>query len=348
MSSRFVKLVKSARRGRAFSKRFRHSLLGALFLLFILLFGSAWFVWQQERGFSGSYADALWTVLFTLIGQGEFATAPRTILGRVIVFLLSIVGVALFGVIFSEIVQNLMSRKLREMMGMSCCKYRGHIVICGWNNRGDLIVRQLLASGKQVALVTEERPVNLASEVFFVAGNPSEKETLLRGGLDAAAAAIILSDPRFGNDDSRTILTGLVVESINPSVYSVMELHNPDNERYARFARVDDVIYSDELIADITSVCTRYEGISSFIRDIFSVTDKGHSFASLDVSKEFEGKSIKELFGKLREGGLLPIGVIVPPEDEPDAPVARWLSCVDPDENIVVRLPMKAVCIKKD
>lgn len=244
MSSRFVRLVKNARRGRALSKRFRHSLLGAFVLLSVLLFGSAWFVWQQERGFAGSYLDSLWTVLFTLIGQGEFATAPRTVLGRVIVFLLSILGVALFGVVFSEILQSLMSRKLREMMGMSRCGFRGHVVICGWNGRGKAVVRQLLASGKRVSLVALERPAGLSPEVFFAAGNPSERESLIRGGIGAASAAVILSDPRFEDDDSRTILTALAVESANPSVYSVMELHNPENERYARLARVDDITTS--------------------------------------------------------------------------------------------------------
>ena len=130
MSTKFVKIVKNARRGRAFSKKFRLNLLFSLFFLLALLLGSAWLVWKQERGFDGSYIDSLWTVLFTLIGQGEFAAAPRTVLGRVVVFLLSIVGVALFGVVFSEILQRMMSSKLREMMGMSRCKYQGHVLIC--------------------------------------------------------------------------------------------------------------------------------------------------------------------------------------------------------------------------
>lgn len=348
MSSRFVKLVKNARRGRAFSKKFRMSLLSALLFMFALLFGSAWFVWQQERGFSGSYLDSLWTVLFTLIGQGEFATAPRTLLGRVIVFLLSILGVALFGVIFSEVLQGLMSRKLREMMGMSHCKYQGHVVICGWNGRGQPIVRQLLASGRQVALVAPERPSELSPDVFFVAGNSSDKESLARGGIDAASAAIILSDPRFEDDDSRTILTALAVESANPGIYSVMELHDPENERYARLARVDDIIYANGLLADVTAICAQYQGISSFIRDILSTSDDGHSVASLDVPEIFEGKTIGELFEDLSRKGVLPVGVLVPPEGKGDAEVSQWRSQVNPDRESRVTLPMKAVYIKKN
>lgn len=348
MSSRFVRLVKNARRGRALSKRFRHSLLGAFVLLSVLLFGSAWFVWQQERGFAGSYLDSLWTVLFTLIGQGEFATAPRTFSGRIIVFLLSIVGVALFGVVFSEILQRLMSRKLREMMGMSRCGFREHVIVCGWNGRGELVVRQLLASGRQIALVAPERPAGLSPNVFFVAGNPSERESLSRGGIDAATAAIILSDPRFGEDDSRAILTALAVESANPSVYSVMELHNPENERYARLARVDDIIYSDGLLADITAICAHYKGISSFIRDVLSTSDDGYSFALLDVPGAFEGRTTGELFEDLSRRGLLPVGVLLPPEDEPGAEPSRWRSRINPDRALPVTLPMKAVYIRKN
>ena len=269
-------------------------------------------------------------------------------MGRVIVFLLSIFGVALFGVVFAEVLQRLINSRLKEMLGMSSCKYEGHVLICGWNGRGPHLIRQLTASGRQISVVAEERPKDLPheSDIFFVEGNPSERGALLKGGVEKARAAIILWDPRFGEDDSRTILTGLAVESIAPAVYTVMELHNPENERYARYAHVDDILYTDSLIADITGICTHYEGISSFIRDILSTADNGHSFASFDAPAGFSGRTIEELFAHFSAQGMLPIGVIVPPEGAgADVPVADWTSHVNPSSDETVTLPMKVVCI---
>lgn len=348
----FVKTVKNAKRGIKFSKKFSHRLLGASLLFFGLLFGCALLVWWQEKNFTGSYFDSLWSVLFTLIGQGEFASSPKTFGGRIIVFLLSIFGVALFGVVFAEVMQRLINSQLRkmlgEMMGINNCRFEGHVLVCGWNGRGPYLIRELMASGRQVALIAKERPGNLNSEVFFVQGNPSDREALIKGGVEKAQGAIILGDPEYGDDDSHTILTGLAVEAIAPEVYTVIELHDPQNERYARYAHVDDILYTDSLIADITAMCTHNEGISAFVRDILSTADDGHSFASFDAPKNFNGKTVRELFENFKASGSLPIGIITPPEDGQEVPVSEWTSTVNPDLNLKVTLPMKVVCIVKN
>ncbi|MBQ7151156.1 MAG: potassium channel protein [Synergistaceae bacterium] len=348
----FVKTVKNAKRGIKFSKKFSHRLLGASLLFFGLLFGCALLVWWQEKNFTGSYFDSLWSVLFTLIGQGEFASSPKTFGGRIIVFLLSIFGVALFGVVFAEVMQRLINSQLRkmlgEMMGINNCRFEGHVLVCGWNGRGPYLIRELMASGRQVALIAKERPGNLNSEVFFVQGNPSDREALIKGGVEKAQGAIILGDPEYGDDDSHTILTGLAVEAIAPEVYTVIELHDPQNERYARYAHVDDILYTDSLIADITAMCTHNEGISAFVRDILSTADDGHSFASFDAPKNFDGKTVRELFENFQASGSLPIGIITPPEDGQEVPVSEWTSTVNPDLNLKVTLPMKVVCIVKN
>lgn len=348
MSVRFTKTVKNARRGIALSRKFKHRFLGAVALLLLLLLLATLLVWWQEDGFRGSFWGAFWSVLFTLIGQGEFASHPNTFVGRIIVFFLSIFGVALFGVVFAEVMQRLINSRLKEMLGMSTCKFQGHAVICGWNTRGPYLVRQLMASGSEITVVAEERPAGLHADVFFVQGNPSDRDSLLKAGVERARAAVILWDPKFGDDDSRAILTGLAVESTAPQIYSVMELHNPENERYARYAHVDDILYTDSLIADITGICTHFEGISSFIKDILSTSDDGHSFASFDVPPEFEGRTMEALFAHFRAQGTLPVGVIVPPAEDREALVSQWVSHVDPPLDGVVSLPMKAVCIRRN
>ncbi len=349
MAGKFIKNVKSARRGISFSKKIRHRFTGVLFLFLGLILASAFLIWWREKNFTGSFTEALWSVLFTLIGQGEFAASPQTLAGRLIVFLLSVFGVALFGVVFAEVMQRLINSKLREMvgeiLGMNECKFEGHVLICGWNGRGEYLIRELLASGREVALIAHERPENLRREIFFVQGNASEREALIRGGVQKARAAIILGE---GNDDARTILTGLAIEAVSPGVYTVMELHNPENEKYARYAHVDDILYTDSLIADITAMCTHNEGISAFLRDILSADDDGHSFAAFDVPEEFNGQEVGELFKKFQAEGNLPVALITPPDGNAKASAAEWVSNVNPEPTKKVIIPSKVVCIVKD
>ena len=352
MSARFMKMVKGARRGKAMARKFRRHFVLVVVGFALLLFGSAYLVWQQEHNFQGTYANALWTVLFTLIGQGEFATNPKTVPGRMIVFVLSIVGVALLGVVLSEIVQRLMTSKLRELMGMSRCRYAGHTLICGWNERGRLILRELLATGKRAAVIALERPANLPSgDVFFIAGSPTDEDTLQRAGVAAAETAIILANRTPGSDesdvDARSILTALAVEAANPPIYSIIELVNPDNERHARLAKVDDIIYCDSLIAEVTATCAVHAGISVFMRDVLCASDDGHHFGLFDVPEEYEDKTLSEFFGDLKKQGHLPVGIIKPPQDDPEKPVGQWISLINPDEGLKIVTPVKVVCIVK-
>lgn len=309
-------------------------------------------MWWFEKDFRGSYLDSLWSMMFTLIGQGEFASYPHTLGGKLTVFLVSIFGVAILGVLFANVLQSFINSRIKhlieEMMGINMCNFEGHVLMCGWNAKALYILRELLASGTQAALIAKERPDNLDKNVFFIQGNPSDRDTLMRGGIQKAQSAIILKDPDFGEDDSHTILTALAVEDIAPDVYTVIELYDRNNERYARYAHVDDILYSDRLIANITAMCTQNQGISAFIKDILSAADNGHSFASSDVPSEYSGKPIREMFAFLRRKGGLPVGVLMPPAGSGHIPASEWISMVNPPENMTITLPMKVVCIVKD
>lgn len=349
----FIKTVKGAKRGYSLAQNLHYRLGAVIVFLLGLLCGSAFFVWWLEKDFRGSYFESLWTIMFTLIGQGEFASYPHTFSGKIIVFFISIFGVAILGVVFAEVLQRIINSKIRqilgEMMGINTCKFEGHVLLCGWNERGPHIIRELAASGSQAALITKERPQDLDGDVFFVQGNPSERETLERGGLKNAHSAIILKDPNFGEDDSHSILTALAVEDTAPNVYTVMELDNPDNERYARYAHVDDILYSDSLVANIAAMCTQNEGISAFIKDILSTADNGHSFAAFDVPEDYRGKKIRDMFAFLKNEGGLPVGILTPPKGiAGHVPSSEWVSQVNPPEDMIISLPMKVVCIVKD
>lgn len=349
MSQKFVKLVKSARRGKNLSVRLKKQFALVVAAFGGLVFGSAYLVWKNET-MHGTYTESLWTVLFTLIGQGEFASNPRTITGRIIVFVLSIIGVALLGVVFSELVQRVMNSKLKEMMGMTKCRYKGHTVICGWSERGKIMLKELLGSGKQASVICKERPLDLPQgEVFFVAGNPSDDDVLQRAGITEANAALVLADPSANSDsDAKTILIALAIESANPTIYSIIELIKPENERHARLANVDDIIYCDKLLAGIAATCAVHNGISAFVRDILCATDCGHHIAAFDVPDEFNGRTIGEFFTKLRAEGKLPVGITVPPDGDPRANPGQWISKVNPSEDLVIKTPTKAVCLERN
>jgi len=348
-SMKFIKIVKNAKRGSRFAKKVRRQFWLIVITAIFLILSSAYLIWINELDSHSTYTDAIWTVLFTLIGQGEFASNPRTISGRVIVFLISILGVALLGVIFTEVIQRIINSRLKEMIGMSKCKYKDHTILCGWCERGRIILNELVGSGKNVAIIANERPPNLPSgSVFFVAGSPTDQSVLTQAGIEEAKAVVLLSE-RSGisesEADAKSILIALAISSMNPNVYTVMELINPNNEKYARLANVDDIIYSDQIVAEMTAACAAYSGISVFFRDILCATDDGGHLCAFNVPDEFNGKTVKELFENVKHEKNLPVGIITPPPDDPSANSNLWISHVNPAVETVITLPMKYVCL---
>lgn len=346
MALNYAKTVKAMKRGKSVAGKL-HKYFALILAAFIaLVIGSAYLYWKLERGGEGNLGEAIWTIMFTLIGQGEFAQNPITVAGRVIVFLLSIIGISMLGVVLSEVLTRIMKYNLNNILGLNKCKYQHHTIICGWNSHADLVIQELLAAGKQIAVISPTKPAELDKhEVFFVAGDPTNDEILKQAGVANADAAIILAVSGQGLDkddiDARTILTGLAIESINSKVYTVAELIAPKNAPHAKRANIDDTIYAQTAIADITATAAAQQGTISFIADLLTGTG-GTRLCAAELGQEWEGKTVGELFSLARENGDLPIGLI-----SPKTPTKERTHKLNPPETQVITLPQKIAYITR-
>ncbi|MGI6075003.1 MAG: NAD-binding protein [Pyramidobacter sp.] len=350
MASNYSKKVKRLKRGANLASRLHKYFFWILAGFLALVFGSAYLYWKLERGGEGSVFEALWTILFTLIGQGEFANNPHTVAGRVIVFVLSVIGISVLGVVLSEVLTRVMKYNLKSMLGLNMCHYKGHTVLCGWNARAELVLKELLASGQQVAVLYPTKPAQLSHyEAFFVAGEPTSDVRLIQAGIERAESAIVFAEPRPGltsdDVDAQTVLTALAVESLCPEVYTVVELLNPANARHARRAHVDDIVYCESTLADIVATCTSQPGISSFISDILTYSDSGSALRAADIDPQWEGKRVGDLFAAMQSDGELPLGIMTP---EVSCGTEHWSHEMNPPASTPVKLPMRVVFISKN
>src|SRR5690606_36313770 len=115
----------------------------------------------------------------------------------------------------------------------------------GWNRRVPLIINEVTqARGHQqtpvvVVADVEEQPPAMAAHagnglVYFVRGDYTRPEVLEQVRVRHAKRAIIVADttaPRSDQDrDARTVLAALMIERMNPEIYTCAELLNHDNE----------------------------------------------------------------------------------------------------------------------
>lgn len=350
MAQNYAKRVKGLKRGANMARKLHKYFFWVLLAFVLLVFGSAYLYWKLERGGQISPLEALWTILFTLIGQGEFANHPQTTVGRAVVFVLSIVGISVLGVVLSEVLTRVMKYNLKHMIGLNRCKYKGHTILCGWNSRAELVLKELLAAGEQVAVITGTKPAALEHcDAFFVAGDPCSTERLVQAGIERAVSAIVFAEPSPGMSrdeiDARTVLTALSVESACPRIYTVIELLNPANERHARRAGADDIVFAEHTLAGIVAACAAQPGVSSFINDILSYCDDGSSLHAADIAPKWNGRTMGELFAALLADGDLPLGILTPAKS---ADTEHWEHEINPRPERVITLPMRVVFISRN
>lgn len=143
------------------------------------------------------YFAALWWFVVTITGVGLDAIEPVTQLGRATSATVLMLARIFFGMFTAAIASALINRLLMEGRGMGDVSLRGHSVICGWNGKGNEIIRQLTGDERKQEVVVlcelESTPVR-HSGVHFVHGDPTSDADLRRASVQTAETVIILAD----------------------------------------------------------------------------------------------------------------------------------------------------------
>jgi voltage-gated potassium channel len=116
-----------------------------------------------------------------------------------------------------------------------------HMIICGWNRKAEIIVREAFAARKenpmQIVVIAKLEGGTiphipdpaLRAHVQFLNDDFTKVSALEKAGVKRAATVILLSDTEKGRNerdaDARTILAALTVEKLNPKAYTCAELN---------------------------------------------------------------------------------------------------------------------------
>lgn len=269
---------------------------------------------HESLGLKNPIWDGLWwsVVTMTTVGYGDIS--PATVPGRLVALGVMVFGIGLVGLAFGAIASALVERKLREARGLvNVDKMRGHFVVLGWNSRAPEVVQELLASrsvtGADIAVLAplETSPVRSEEHVYFLKGDPTVEDDLRRVGIDRARAALILA--REGDAaaaDAQAVLTALAVESVCPSVYTCVELIDPNNVRHCLRAKANEIVVSGELRSRLLSGAALNPGISRFFGDLISAQTQTRVF-TFDLPGRFVGGRFFALFVELKEKHALTV-----------------------------------------
>ena len=150
---------------------------------------------------------------------------------------------------------------------------KDHIIMCGWNEHSSEVIRELLIASRSPEIVVladieiDQLPEH--KKVHFVKGNPSA-ELLKTSGVMTADTVIVL---RTGATDAHAVLTTLMVESVNPHVYTVVEIKDKlENEQHCKNAHADEIVSSSALSSRLIARCSLDHQLSSVIGELLTST----------------------------------------------------------------------------
>lgn len=258
--------------------------------------------------------DAFWFSVYTLFAGEPIPGPPSTLGGRLVAVFVIFMNVTIFAM-FTGTVSAFMVERLRtEGKVMDWDKLRNHTIICGWNRKAEIIVREYIAARKTegaaiVAIAQLDEPPSFAdpslkAQVRFLNDDFTKVSALEKAGIRRARTCIILSDKSQGRSDqdadARTILAALTAEKLNPDVYTCAELINREYGSHLDLGHVNDYVVSEENSGFMLAQAALNRGLMSVFSELLT-HERGNQFYRLPVSFPWVGKTFMELFVHLKQ-----------------------------------------------
>lgn len=256
-----------------------------------------------------TFSNAVWWSFVTLATVGYGDIAPVTWPGKTIGVFMMFFGIGLLGLFTATVASIFVDRKFKEERGMLEVQATNHFIICGWNHRASEIISSVRvdsqAKDKQIVLLAdiEAKPID-DEAVFFIKGEVTE-ENLNKARVKEAETVVILLDERLDEyaRDAKVILSTLTVESINPDVYTCVELVDSKNIAHCKRARANEIIVGEEFRSKLLTQAAINHGITLVISQILSKNKKDgdNDLYKIDVPEFLTGKSFVDGLALLKK-----------------------------------------------
>jgi voltage-gated potassium channel len=287
-----------------------------LALMVILLLGAIGFslVEPAEGPWYDRFGRAVWWGLVTLTTVGYGDVVPVTLLGRVVGTGLMVIGFISLSLVTATIASVFIERKFRQERGLEAIKAAQHILILGWPEDAEALLHQLLKRLPQaipLVLINKVPPEQMDTvkgifperPIFYLRGDYSREEILLKANVQGALKAIILADRQPGETaaqvDQRTLFTALTLKALNSKIRILVELLRSENRAYLERAGAEEVLirgqYDSSLLAGAIASPALFRVYTSLL------LGDGQGLWSLEIPSRFQGRPLSEFSAYLQD-----------------------------------------------
>jgi voltage-gated potassium channel len=258
----------------------------------------------------GPFGEAVYWALSILLGSGD-STFVSSGIGRIVSASLIILSVTLLALVTGLLIGFIIDVVIREGQGMGSAGMTGHVVVCGWNPSAREVIDELLAdqTRRQVVLLCDLERNPADRRVYFIRGDATVEADLERAGIRDASAAIVFPDQPTDAADMRSILVVMAIESVAPSVRTVVEVSNPRNAEHVKRARADEVVATPRLAAHLIARSALYSGLADLVMDLVT-GGEGSELYHVELPATAAGQTVGQVGDLLRQTRTILVAIV--------------------------------------
>ncbi len=258
-----------------------------------------------------SFFDALYWAIITMATIGYGDVTPLTEGGKIVAMMAAVAGISTFTALISLLAESFISSSIRRMMGMHRINFKMHYVIIGEGGSVASCVDELraaIASGQAadggivVLLPNEEekKKLELPDDIEILVGDPTNKETLHRAGVQNASHVILALE-----DDSKAVFVTLLIKNLSQARVFV-EVLKEESVELLKQAGADRVITSRSLAGRLLASAI-FEPEAVDVIDDLTTSSRGYDITVMHLP-EIWGMKYRDAFERLYLKGLFLIG----------------------------------------
>lgn len=280
---------------------------------------------QTESGITTVF-DSIWFTMVTVFA-GYYDYCVQSFGGRMAAFIQLLIGMAILSVITGKVASVFMELQMKKDKGLKRLKnMKGHFLLCGWRPGFEKILDSVLNSNPDITpdmiVLINESPEQIEQlrqesrfkEINYVAGDFSDDAVLKRAHIEDAIRALVISDrSKKYSDleiDSRTVLSVLTMEGMNPGLYTAAELIDSKFQKHLEMAHCDEIILTQDYEHSLLATASSGMGYSNVIRALIG-DDADTGILIGDIPSSFIGKTYADYKQSLsKEKGII-IGLLL-------------------------------------
>jgi len=286
-------------------KRYVFSILAIIF--FSLLFVLVQVEKENPSASIHTFSDAFWYLIVTLstIGYGDYY--PVTSFGKIISIIFILTSFGILGYIISTLTIKINQYMEDKKTGFFGTNMKNHIVMIGYDKFSGIILKQIVATGIKVAVVTDKREdidtISLSlknKDVFTLYTDLEDFESLEKVNIAQSSKVFIKLD-----DDTKMLVYILHLKRYYKDLEIVVSLDNSTLKEPFKSAGVLYAVSREEIAAKLVASFIFEPEVALLTEDIMSSAVDKHDFDLMEfrvtTDNPFLGKEYNLVFHEMKE-----------------------------------------------